>query len=170
MEIALLMGTHVWLCYWKPFLWPNCFPTQIRMRESASWGYRIHIGQLPTLNDIGSWNLNLIHKPLILSPPLQPAGSAGKVTSYWQTANIESQAEIAGWIFSICVWLPGWEGMAGQFTSPSGLNGHSPYSTDEYFIRSDSIKSAELDDMGKCTAFRANHIKVVIFSTWFFII
>lgn len=60
--------------------------------------------------------------------------------------------------------------MAGQFTSPGGLNGHSPYSTDEYFIRSDSIKSAELDDTGECSAFRANHIKTVIFSLWVFFI
>lgn len=57
--------------------------------------------------------------------------------------------------------------MAGQFTSPVGLNGHSPYSTDEYFIRSDSIKSVELDDTGECTAFGANHIKDVIFSSCF---
>lgn len=54
--------------------------------------------------------------------------------------------------------------MAGQFTSPSDLNGHSPYSTDEYFIRSDSIKSAALDDTGGCTAFKASCIKAVIFS------
>lgn len=48
--------------------------------------------------------------------------------------------------------------MAGQFTSLVGLNGHSPYSMDEYFIRSDSIKSVELDDTGERTAFRANHM------------
>lgn len=41
-------------------------------------------------------------------------------------------------------------GMTGQFTSPTGLNGHSAYSRDEYYISSNSIKSAELDDT-ECT-------------------
>lgn len=128
------------------FLWPIC---QTRTRGGAFKRYQIHIAQLYyilPLNDIGPWNSNLIHKPLILSPPLQPAGSAKKCDIILAGRDIETQTEIGGWVFSIWVWLPGWGGMAGQFTFPSGLNSHSPYSTDEYFIRSDSIKSAALDD------------------------
>lgn len=40
-----------------------------------------------------------IHKLLILSPPLQPAGSVGNVTSHWQAGILKLRLKLAAGYF-----------------------------------------------------------------------
>lgn len=134
---------------YMPFRWSGCFFVRVRIKEVKMHfkhtEYILPNYRPPKRYDAmkfrsHSWGrLHCLHLHSQQAP-------WENVTSHRQAGNIESRTEIGVWIFSIWVWLPGWAGMAWQFSSHRGFNGHSPYSTDELFIRGDNIKSADLDN------------------------